>query len=165
MPSPASRARGFTWIEMLMVIAVIGILALMAIPGMQETAMRKQVKEGLELAQLAKAGVQAAYTASGDLPAHNAAAGVPPANRIIGNLVREVAVEAGAITLTFGNNASRALEGRRLTLRPAFVPGQPTVPIAWVCHAARVPQGMEAHGRDATDIPAKFLPIECRDVR
>jgi prepilin-type N-terminal cleavage/methylation domain-containing protein len=55
---------GFTWIELVMVLAVVGVLALMAIPVMSEGALRKQVKEGLELATVAKNGVQAFLTAS-----------------------------------------------------------------------------------------------------
>ena len=160
-----SYTRGFTWIEMLMVIAVIAILALMAIPGMQETALKKQVKEGMELATVAKTGIQLSYVLTGTMPADNAAAGVPAANRIIGNLVREVAVEGGAITLTYGNNASSTLSNRKLTIRPAVVTGTPMVPIAWVCHTSNVPTGMDVQGRDQTDIPDKYLPLECRATR
>lgn len=158
-PAPTG---GFTLIEMMIVIAVIAILALMAVPAMQETALRKQVREGMELAAMARAGVQAAYAMTGEMPANNAAAGLPPADRIIGNLVKQVTVDGGAITLTYGNNASRALLDKRLTLRPAVVTGQPGVPIAWICHTIAVPQGMDIKGRDVTDIPDKYLPLECR---
>lgn len=154
--------RGFTWIELLFVVAVIGILALMAVPGLQENMLKRQVREGLELADLAKKGVQAAWSATGEMPANNAAAGIPPREKIVGNLVKEVAVEAGAITLTFGNNASKALEDRKVTLRPAVVPGEPAVPIAWLCHAVAVPNGMEVMGADRTDVPSNYLPVECR---
>lgn len=77
-------------------------------------------------------------------------------------LVKEVNVNDGAITLTFGNNASKALEGKRLTLRPAVMEGEPMVPIAWVCHALPAPKGMEIRGTNETDIPPGHLPIECR---
>lgn len=153
---------GFTWIELTMVIAVIAILGAMAIPAMQDTALRKQVKEGLALADVAKAGVQLAWTVSGEMPADNAAAGIPPRGKIVGNMVNDVNVDAGAVTLTYGNNASKALEGKHVTLRPAIVPGQPSVPIAWLCHQVPVPGGMELKGRDLTDIPASHLPVECR---
>lgn len=158
----SSRSCGFTWIEMLIVVAVIGLLGLMAIPAMQDSVLKKQVKEGLALADVAKKGVQAAWTATGDMPANNAAAGIPPRDKIVGNMVKDVNVEAGAITLTYGNNASKALEGKRVTLRPALVPGEPAVPIAWICHEVAVPGGMELKGRDDTDIPSSYLPIECR---
>lgn len=166
-PTPRFRssyaaARGFTWIELVLVVAVIGILALMAVPGLQENMLKKQVKEGMELADLARKGVQAAWTATGEMPNNNAAAGIPPKHKIVGNLVKEVRVDAGAITLTFGNNASRVLEGRKLTLRPAVVPGEPAVPIAWICHDLKVPQGMELMGANETDIEPRYLPVECR---
>ena len=156
------RSAGFTWIELVLVVAVLGILAVMAVPGIQENMLKKQVKEGLELAELAKKGVQAAWSATGEMPNNNAAAGIPPKHKIVGNLVKEVSVDDGAVTLTFGNNASKVIEGRKVTLRPAVVPGEPMVPIAWVCHNVAVPKGMELKGGNQTDIPPKHLPAECR---
>jgi type IV pilus assembly protein PilA len=87
-----SRARGFTWIEMLAVMAVLAILALMAIPSMQESVLKRQVKDGLALADVAKGGVQAVYTATGNMPADNKAAGIPDHDKIVGNLVKDVLV-------------------------------------------------------------------------
>ncbi|HSJ95895.1 MAG TPA: pilin [Myxococcota bacterium] len=163
MPPPhAAHHAGFTWIELVLVLAVLAILGALAIPGMQETALKKQVREGLALADLAKRGVEAAWNATGEMPDDNEAAAIPASDKIVGTLVRDVAVAGGAITLTFGNNASKALEGLRVSLRPATVPGEPMVPVAWVCHAVAVPAGMQPHGRDQTDIPAKWLPVECR---
>jgi type IV pilus assembly protein PilA len=153
---------GFTWIELLLVLAVFAILAALAVPGLRDITVRKQVKEGLALADLAKQGVQSAWTATGEMPADNAAAGIPPRDKIVGNLVRDVNVEGGAITLTYGNNAAKVLDGKRVTLRPAIVVDQPKVPIAWICHDLPVPKGMEIRGRDETDIPPAFLPVECR---
>jgi type IV pilus assembly protein PilA len=157
-----SRSSGFTWIEMMIVVGVIAALALMAIPAMQDAALKRQVKEGLALAEVAKKGVQTAWALTGDMPADNAAAGIPPRDKIVGTMIKDVNVDAGAITLTYGNNASKALEGRRITLRPAVVPGEPMVPIAWICHNLPVPAGMELKGRDDTDIQSSNLPIECR---
>jgi type IV pilus assembly protein PilA len=153
---------GFTWIELVLVLAVIAILGAMAIPGMQDTALRKQVKEGMALADVAKAGVQQAWSAGGDLPKDNDAAGVPAKDKIVGSMVNEVRVEQGAVTVTYGNNASKALTGLRLTLRPAVVKDEPAVPIAWLCHSVAVPAGMEVRGKDETDIPPQWLPAQCR---
>ena len=156
------KSAGFTWIELLFVLAVFAILMAMAIPGLRDVTAKSQVKEGLVLADLAKRGVQAAWTAKGEMPADNAAAGIPPRDKIVGNLIKDVNVAGGAITLTYGNNISKMLDGKRLTLRPAVVVDQPTVPIAWICHKLPVPKGMEAQGKDETDIPPNFLPLECR---
>lgn len=156
------RAGGFTWIELLIILAVVAILGAMAIPGLHDTTLKKQVKEGMALGDVAKKGIQESWTATGDLPKDNEAAGVPPRDKIIGTLVKDVKVEKGAITLTYGNNASSTLHGLKLTLRPAVVKDQPPVPIAWLCHTADVPGGMDARGHDETDIPAKWLPLECR---
>lgn len=154
--------RAFTMIEMLAVLAVIVILALLAVPSMQESVMRKQVKEALKLADLAKAGVQAGYLLTGDVPADNAAAGVPAPDKMVSALVKELKVDRGAITLTFGNNANTALHDKHVTLLPAVVPDEARVPIAWLCHAAAVPKNMQVKGEDRTDIQDGWLPIECR---
>src|SRR5947207_7487438 len=87
------RHAGFTWIELVMVLAVIGILALMAIPVMSEGALRKQVKEGLELAEVAKTAVQTFYSLAGEFPPDNKAAGLPESEKIVGTMVRDVQVE------------------------------------------------------------------------
>src|SRR5512141_1089246 len=155
-----ARHSGFTWIELLAVIAVIAVLALMAAPSLQEATLRKQVKEALALADVAKAGVQAAYTLTGEMPENNEAAGLPVPEKMVSALVREVRVRQGAITLTLGNNAHKALEGKHVTLRPAVVPDEPRVPIAWLCHNVNVPQKMEARGRDETDVQHDWLPVE-----
>lgn len=163
IPAMRTRLAGFTWIELLLVLAVVGILGAMAMPALQDNVLRKQVKEGMALADVAKSGVQLAWSLTGEMPADNAAAGIPPRDKIVGNFIKDVVVDAGAITLTYGNNASRALEGKHLTLRPAIVPGQPVVPIAWVCHDVAVPNGMERRGgENLTDIPSSQLPVECR---
>ena len=157
------RQSGFTWIELLAVIAVIAVLALIAVPSMSDATMRKQVKEALSLADVAKAGVQAAYVlGDGTLPADNEAAGVPAPDKIVGTFVKQVKVEQGAITLELGNNAHQGLHGKHVTLRPAIVPDEIRTPIAWLCHDVDVPKGMQVKGRDETDVPPEWLPVQCR---
>lgn len=157
------RERGFTWIELLAVITVVAVLALLAVPSMSDSVMRKQVKEALALADVAKAGVQAGYVlGAGALPADNEAAAVPPPEKIVGNYVTRVKVEEGAITLELGNNAHKGLHGKHVTLRPAIVPDEIRTPIAWLCHDIDVPKGMQVKGRDETDVPPEWLPVECR---
>lgn len=164
LPSYTRRCAGFTWIELMFVVAIIGILALMAAPGLQENMLKKQVKEAMELTAVAKTGIGTAYAVAGDMPKNNAEAGIPPKHKIIGNLVTEVDVKDGAITLTLGNNASKTLENKKLTLRPAVVDKEPMVPIAWVCNNVAVPKGMEIRGANETNIENKYLPAECRSA-
>ncbi|QJR11969.1 Fimbrial protein [Usitatibacter rugosus] len=156
------RARGFSFIELMLVILVIGILIAMTIPGLKESAMRKQVKEGLPLADVAKRGVEAVYASTSKMPANNADAGVPPADKIIGAFNTAVTVKDGAVTLTYGNNAGDSIKGKKVTLRPAVVPGYPAVPISWICADVPVPPNMELKGANETDIQVAWLPVECR---
>ena len=90
------------------------------------------------------------------------AAGLPAADKIVGNYVDAVTIEGGAIHLHFGNRANRALRGKTLSLRPAVVEDAPIVPVAWVCGDASVPDKMAVKGPNRTDVAKGFLPLNCR---
>ncbi|RDH95911.1 pilin [Caldimonas thermodepolymerans] len=157
-----ARQAGFTLIEMVVVLAIIAILALMAVPSMQARLVREQIVEAMPLVDLARRPVASMWSTARELPQDNAAAGLPPPDRIVGNHVSSVRVEDGAVHVTFGNQANGALRGRTLTLRPAVVEDAPVVPVAWVCGHAPVPQRMTVHGRNRTDVPERYLPLNCR---
>ena len=156
------RRRGFTLIEIMVALAILGILAVMAVPSMTERIVRDQVVEAAQVAEIAKVAVAASWRASEAMPSDNAAAGLPPAMKIVGNYVSAVNVEDGAVHITFGNNANGGIRGKVLSLRPAVVEDAPVVPVAWVCAHGRVPEKMTAQGNDRTDLPAPYLPVNCR---
>ncbi len=157
-----ARRNGFTLIELMIVIAILGILSTLALPSFQDRVMRAQVEEALGLAQFARQGVAEYYAKTRSIPKDNAAAGLPPASTIVGNYVTGLAVKDGAIVITFGNRTNKNLTGKTLTLRPAVVANQPMVPIAWVCGNAGVPGRMTAAAKNETTVPNTALPIDCR---
>jgi type IV pilus assembly protein PilA len=156
------RRRGFTLIELMVVIAIVAILAVMAMPSMTDRIVRDQVVDAVKLADIAKTAVANSWRASDAMPADNAAAGLPAADKIVGNYVSAVTVEGGVVHIRFGNNVNSAIRGKTLSLRPAVVEDEPVVPVAWVCARGRVPEKMTAQGRDRTDLPDRFLPVNCR---
>jgi len=160
--SPAPRRAGFTLLEMLIVIAVLAILALVALPNFTDKLVREQVGEAVTLAAIAKPPIEAAWRAGKPLPADNAAAELPAAEKIENNVVSSVTVQDGAIQIRFGNRAHAKLKGKTLSLRPAVVEDAAIVPVTWLCGMAPPPGKMTAKGSNRTDIPVALLPLRCR---
>lgn len=160
-----ARHRGFTLLELVAVMAVIAILALLVLPTYLDRVVRDQIKAALPLADIARQPIVASWPATQTFPADNAAAGLPPAEKIVGNQVSSVAVEDGAIHITLGNRVNKAIAGKILTLRPAVVEDEPVVPVAWVCGYAEAPDKMTVKGRNLTNVPEMLLPMECRATK
>ena len=156
------HTRGFTLVEMMVVIGIVAILALMAIPTYQDKFIRDQIAEALPLADIAKPAVALSWAVLQTFPADNAAAGLPVAEKIVNNFIGSVAIQGGAINITFGNKANRAIFGKVLSLRPAVVEDAPIVPVTWVCGYASAPEKMTVKGENKTNIPPGYLPIRCR---
>jgi len=137
------KQQGFTLIELMIVVAIIGILAAIAIPAYQDYTIRAQVSEGLNLSAAAKAAVTEFYQDQGIPPATNVAAGLDAA--IAGKYVASVTVAAGVITVVYGGAANANLTGT-LLMTPDFVtsPGS----VQWNCSGAAIPN--------------KWLPAACR---
>jgi type IV pilus assembly protein PilA len=158
-----SKRLGFTLIELMIVVAIIGILASLSVPSYQDRIIRKtQVEEALRLSEIAKDAVSDYYAKRGTLPKNNATAGLPESNKIIGNYVSAVEIDNGAINIILGNRVNRNVAGKVLTIRPAIVDGTPIVPIAWVCGNATPPNGMTVVGENATTLASYHLPCDCR---
>jgi type IV pilus assembly protein PilA len=162
-----SVQKGFTLIELMIVVAIIGILAAIAIPAYQDYTIRSQVTEGLNLASAVKAGVAEAYAQTGVWPADLNAAGGDTTNPPSGKYVSTIDVSNGTINITYGNNANAAINGNILSLRPVVSPNNDVV---WLCGyftAASSPSLTDPSsgpsGADATNIPGKYLPQSCRD--
>jgi type IV pilus assembly protein PilA len=163
-----SVQKGFTLIELMIVVAIIGILAAIAIPAYQDYTTRAQVTEGLNMAGAAKAAVSESYSANGAWPADNNVAGLGLAGNIQGKYVDSVTVTANKVSVLFraGVPAATAIQGKTLILTAGT---SNNGDVAWQCGSKPLPAGITVAGGTAFEatgaggtVLQKFRPAECR---
>ena len=137
--------QGFTLVELMVVVAIIGILAAMAIPAYQTYTVRAQVAEGLNLAGPAKTAMTSYHLNRGEFPADNSAAGIEAAASYKGKYVQSVSVANEVISIQYGNDAHASISGESVTLTATDNLGS----VSWECDSAGV-------------IKNTFLPSACR---
>ncbi|MBC3872165.1 pilin [Undibacterium flavidum] len=162
MKITTKKVLGFSLMEAMVAVAIIAILAAMALPSYLFKIVREQIETSIPLTEIAKTPVAISWKTDQIFPADNIAAGLPSAEKIVGNFVTSVTLENGAIHMKFGGHAHDALQGKTLTLRPAVVEDAPIVPITWVCANAGAPEKMVLKGTNRTNIDLKYLPLMCR---
>ncbi|MBH5468492.1 pilin [Neisseria meningitidis] len=160
--------KGFTLIELMIVIAIVGILAAVALPAYQDYTARAQVSEAILLAEGQKSAVTEYYLNHGTWPSNNSDAGVAStATDIKGKYVKEVKVEKGVITATMlSSGVNNEIKGKKLSLWAKRQDGS----VKWFCG-----QPVTRNANNADDVAAatangngkidtKHLPSTCRDA-
>ncbi len=157
-----SVQKGFTLIELMIVVAIIGILAAIAIPAYQDYTIRAQVTEGLNLAGAVKAGVAETYANTGAWPSDLTAAGGNSSAPPSGKYVSAVSVTTGTISINYsGAQANANINGKILALTPKISPNGDVI---WNCGYKAVvgSDPSTAAGSVTTNILPKYLPQNCR---
>ncbi|HEZ4490792.1 TPA: pilin [Neisseria meningitidis] len=159
--------KGFTLIELMIVIAIVGILAAVALPAYQDYTARAQVSEAILLAEGQKSAVTEYYLNHGEWPANNSSAGVATSSEIKGKYVQSVEVAKGVITATMASsNVNNEIKGKKLSLWAKRQNGS----VKWFCGQ---PVERDANAKDdgvtadaaanGKKIDTKHLPSTCRD--
>lgn len=167
MNKNGSRQLGFTLIELMIVVAIIGILAAVAIPAYGDYIIKAKLAEASELVNPVRQAVSQYYDRWGQFPNNNASAGLPPANTLRGRYVAEIEVREGVIGVLLGNVRPDAIDGKRIFFRPAVNQANPTSTILWVGNDAQPSAGYKTRGDLWGDysIDARFLPKSFGDYR
>jgi type IV pilus assembly protein PilA len=140
--------KGFTLIELMIVVAIIGILAAIAIPQYQDYTIRSRVTEGLNLASAGKTAVAEYMNSNSGWPTNNASAGLSP--NIQSKYVSSVVVADGIITVTFLNTVGNTgVNQPTLTLSPTVTTGAGAVD--WICNDTAT-----------ATLPIRYRPANCR---
>src|SRR5580658_3221847 len=160
--------KGFTLIELMIVVAIIGILAAIAIPAYQDYTIRSQVTEGLNLSGAVETGVAEYFANTGAWPANLSAAGI--SSSPAGKYVSSLTLTNGLITVTYGNQVNGNVTGKVLGLKPNLSPNNDVI---WLCGnnsgtglgALTQPTTGTAAGAangGTTTVLDKYLPQTCR---
>ncbi|MBJ1842076.1 pilin, partial [Neisseria meningitidis] len=155
--------KGFTLIELMIVIAIVGILAAVALPAYQDYTARAQVSEAILLAEGQKSAVTEYYLNHGEWPGNNTSAGVATSTDIKGKYVQSVTVANGVITAQMASSGvNNEIKGKKLSLWAKRQDGS----VKWFCgqpvtRNATNADDVTADGNDKID--TKHLPSTCRD--
>ncbi|HEZ5399655.1 TPA: pilin [Neisseria meningitidis] len=159
--------KGFTLIELMIVIAIVGILAAVALPAYQDYTARAQVSEAILLAEGQKSAVTEYYLNHGEWPANNSSAGVATsASDIKGKYVEKVEVAKGVITATMlSSGVNNEIKGKKLSLWAKRQDGS----VKWFCgqpvtRDANNTANDEVTAASDKQIDTKHLPSTCRDA-
>jgi type IV pilus assembly protein PilA len=152
--------KGFTLIELMIVVAIIGILAAIAIPAYQDYTVRSQVTEGMNLASPVETGIAEYFANTGSFPTAMSSVGI--SSTPSGKYVSAVTITTGAIIVTYGNQANSNVATKTLGLTPYTDANND---IIWVCGlhtqptSATIGTGVTT---GATTVADKYLPQTCR---
>ncbi|ENW8287761.1 pilin [Neisseria gonorrhoeae] len=153
--------KGFTLIELMIVIAIVGILAAVALPAYQDYTARAQVSEAILLAEGQKSAVTEYYLNNGKWPENNGDAGVASSDKIKGKYVQKVEVAKGVVTAQMASsNVNKEIKDKRLSLWAKRQDGS----VKWFCGQPVTRDDAVTDDTTGTNaIETKHLPSTCRD--
>lgn len=157
------KSKGFTFIELLSVISIIGILAAVAVPAYTDYLKRSKVAEGIILSNAVMKNIADFYAYRGAFPQSNASLDLPSPEMLQGDYVKQIEVNQGVVNVQFSPNTFYQSEiDYWLSIRPALVKDAPiNGVVSWICGYAAAPEALQVIGDNKTSIPQDLLPMAC----
>lgn len=156
--------QGFTLIELMFVVTIIGVLAAIAIPAYHPYVHRAKLAESYSLIPVPKNAIIAYYEQFGIFPLDNQMAGIPIPEKITGQYIDSITIDQGAIHIAINHlNQLDTASSYILSIQPGYLQDYPTGGLLWFCgYNTEIPEGVILVGENKTNIPSEYLVGPCR---
>lgn len=162
MRRPLDPRRGYTLVELLLVLLIIGVVSSFSIPAYQDYTVRAKLSEVFSLVTNPQQATSRYFAYRGEFPIDNKSAGLAPPEQLGGRYVTRIEIQNGVIHAKLAAIGTYVTAGQVVSFRPATtLVDAPTHSVTWLCGHAEPALGMTVIGQNQTNVDRRFLPASC----